>query len=134
MAKTLSKAEICAVVDIRTQIVDVPEWGGSVAIRELTAAERDAFELSLTVTAADGTRKVDVSNMTARLSAACIVDPDTGDRLFSDAEVRELANKSGVALQRVFRAAQALNGMGAGAVEDAEKNSAAAPSGSSPSA
>lgn len=130
--KTLTKAEIVGKVDIRTEIVEVPEWGGAVAVRELTGAERDAFEASLMKTDAEGKRTADLSNMRAKLCAVCMVDGETGDRLFSDAELGELANKSAVALNRVFAVAQRLNGMGA--VEDVEKNSAPAPSGSSTSA
>ncbi len=132
--KTLSKAEIVAAVDIHTETVEVPEWGGAVAIRVLMATERDAFEQSLVKTGADGSRSVDTVNMRARLCAATVVDPVTGDRLFGDAEVHELGRKSAVALDRVFRAAQRLNGMAPDSVEDAAKNSAAAPSGSSTSA
>lgn len=134
MTKTLSRADIESANDIRTEIVAVPEWGGDVAVRQLTGAERDAFEASLVRTTPDGKREPDLSSMTAKLVAACLVDGVTGDRLFSDADVERLANKSATALRRVFEAAQKLNGMGAGAVEQAEKNSAAAPSGSSTSA
>lgn len=133
MTKTLSKAEIVAVQDIHTELVPVPEWGGSVAIRHLTAQERDTFEQSLVRTDAKGERSVDADNMRARLCAVCIVDPVTGDRLFGDAEVNELARKSGVALDRVFGAAQRLNGMAGDSVDEAAKNSGAAPSGASTS-
>lgn len=124
----LSKADIIGISDIRTQIVAVPEWGGEVTIREFTGSERDAFEAALVKTKPDGTREADVQNMRARLCAACIVDPVTGDRIFADADLQQLANKSAVALTRIFRAAQALNGMAPDAVEDAAKNSGGAPS------
>jgi hypothetical protein len=134
MSKTLSKAEIVAVQDIRTEIVEVPEWGGAVAVREFTGAERDAFEQSMVKVGADGKRDVDMANMRARLCAVAIVDPDSGDPLFGAAEVAELTRKSGAALDRVFKAAQRINGMAADSVDVAEKNSGAALSGSSTSA
>jgi hypothetical protein len=129
--QTLSKAAIVAVVDIKTEIVEVPEWGGAVAVRELTGTERDAFEQSMVKVGADGKRAPDLTNMRAKLCAWCMVDGITGDRLFSDQDLAELGNKSAVALDRVFRAAQRINGMGG---EDVEKNSAPDPSGSSTSA
>lgn len=134
MSRTLSRADIESANDIRTEIVSVPEWGGDVAVRQLTGAERDAFEQGLVRTGPDGKREADLANMSAKLVAACLVDGTTGDRLFSDSDIDRLANKSATALRRVFEAAQRLNGMGAGAVEAVEKNSPAAPSGSSTSA
>lgn len=134
MGRTLSRAEIESANDIRTEVIPVPEWGGDVAVRQLTGAERDVFETSLVRTTPDGKREPDLANMSAKLVAACLVDGETGDRLFSDADIQRLANKSATALRRVFEVAQRLNGMGAGAVEAVEKNSEAAPSGSSTSA
>jgi len=129
---TLTKDQIVATLDIKTEVVHVPQWGGTVAVRELTGLERDAFEASLLKIGADGKREPDLTNMRAKLCAACMVDGTTGDRIFSDADLGELANKSAAALNLVFEVAQRLNGMGS--PEDAEKNSAAAPSGSSTSA
>jgi len=131
MSRTLTRADIESANDIRTESVDVPEWGGAVAVRQLTGAERDAFEAGLVRTTPDGKREADLTSMTAKLVAACLVDGVTGDRLFCDADVERLANKSATALRRVFEAAQRLNGMGAKAVEDVEKNSATGQSGSS---
>jgi hypothetical protein len=131
MGKTLSKSDIVAASDIKTVEVEVPEWGGSVAVRELNGTERDAFEQSLMKTGADGKRMPDLANMAVKLCAWCIVDGETGDRLFADEHLPELANKNAVALSRVFKVAQRINGMGSDAVEDAAKNSPAAPSGSS---
>ena len=131
--KMLTKEEIISVVDISTEIVEVPEWGGAVAVREMTGLERDSFEQAMVKVAADGKREADLTNMRAKLCAACIVDQATGDRLFSDADLQQLANKSAVALDRVFKAAQSINGMSADSVEDAAKNSPPAQSGSSTS-
>lgn len=130
--KTLTKDQIVAAVDIKTELVDVPEWGGAVAVRGLTGLERDAFEQTMVRVDEAGKRQPDLSNMRAKLCAACIVDGETGDRLFTDQQLAELSNKSSVALDRVFRVAQRINGMGDGA--DVEKNSAPGPNGSSTSA
>lgn len=131
---TLSKTQIQAASDIVTELVPVPEWGGDVAVRMLTATERDVFEQSLIRTGTDGKREPDLANMRAKLCAACIVDGVTGDRLFADHEVDQLGNKSGAVLDRITKVAQRLNGMGADAVDQAEKNSEPAPSGPSTSA
>ena len=132
--KMLTKEEIVAVVDIKTEVVEVPEWGGAVAVRGMTGLERDTFEQAMVKVSADGKREADLTNMRAKLCAACIVDQVTGDRLFSDADLQQLANKSSLALDRVFKVAQSINGMAPDSVEDAAKNSLPAPSGSSTSA
>ena len=37
----LNREQILAANDVKTRIVDVPEWGGSVIVRGLTSLERD---------------------------------------------------------------------------------------------
>ncbi|MFP3890982.1 hypothetical protein [uncultured Ralstonia sp.] len=129
----LSKDQILGASDLPNQTVPVPEWGGDVIIRTMTGAARDAYEASMVVFK-DGQRVADLTNMRAKLVAATLVD-DTGRLLFTAAEeVEALAAKSASVLERLFRVAQDLNGMGAASVEQAQKNSNAAPSGASPSA
>ena len=130
----LSKAEILQVNNLKTEVVEVPEWGGAVTLREFTASDRDAFEAALIRTDEDGKREPDLLHMRAKLCAMCIIDTETGDLMFSLAEVETLGGKSAAAIQRVYRAAQRLNSMGEDAVKEAEKNSATGPSGSSNSA
>ena len=128
----LTKSAILAANDLKTQDVDVPEWGGTVRVRAFTGRERDAFEASMV--RGDGKdRKVDLTNMRARLVALSVVD-EAGQRVFSDEEVDLLGAKSGSALDRVFAVAQELNGLSGADVEALTKNSSAAPSGGSTSA
>lgn len=120
----LSKSEILAAVDLPTETVDVPEWGGEVLVRGLTAAERDAFEQSVVTLNGSGkaaSTKMNLSNIRAKLCSLTIVDED-GERLFSDAEVDVLGRKSAQALQRVFDAAQRLSGLSQSDVEELAKN------------
>ncbi len=131
MTKILSKADILGSHDMRIKTVEVPEWGGSVRLRSLTGAERDAFE-ALLVKDIDGKRVPDLANLRAKLLAATIVDEE--DRqIFSAGDIAALGKKSAVALDRVFNVAQRLNGMSADAVEEAVKNSDSAPAGASTS-
>ena len=131
MKKTLNRDQIVAIQDIKTELVDVPEWGGTVALRELTGAERDAWEAQM-VKVINGRREADLDNLRAKLVAACLVDGETGDRLFDEKTVSQLGNKSAITLDRLFKIAQRMNGMDG--VEEQQKNSSAAPSGSSISA
>jgi hypothetical protein len=129
----LTKASILASKDLKTETVDVPEWGGQVTIRTMTGADRDAFENSLFVMDGNGTRRTDMTNMRAKLVALTVVD-DSGNPMFTLQEAANLGEKSSAALQRIFAVAQALNGMGTDGLAAAEKNSKPEPSAVSTSA
>lgn len=116
----LSKAAILGAPDLPTQDVHVPEWGGDVRIRALTGAERDAFEAHGAKQKGKG-MQLNLQNLRARLVAMAIVDED-GARLFSDADVVALGNKSAAALDRVFTAAARLSGLTPADVQDLTEN------------
>jgi hypothetical protein len=105
----LNKEAILAADDLKTIDVDVPEWGGSVRLRTLTGGERDKFE-SDSVDQRGKSNKMNLINIRARLIALCSVD-ESGQRMFGDSEVTKLGSKSAAALDRLFQAAQELNGM-----------------------
>ena len=122
----LSKTAILAADDLQTEELEVPEWGGAVRVRSFTGRERDAFEASMV--RGDGRdRKVDLTNMRARLVGLTVID-EAGQRLFTDEEVDLLGAKSGAALDRVFAVAQKLNGLSGADVEELSKNSSGVPS------
>lgn len=130
---TLTKDQILEANDLQSEPVHVQEWGGSVRVRTMTGADRDAFEASMITTLSDGTRKPNMANMRAKLVALTVVD-EAGNRVFDVTDVDRLALKSAAALERVFNAAQRINGLGAQAEETAAKNSVAGLSASSTSA
>ena len=128
----LSKTAILAAQDLQTEDVEVPEWGGAIRVRSFTGRERDAFEASMV--RGDGKdRKVDLTNMRARLVGLTVID-ETGQRIFTDDEVDLLGAKSGAALDRVFAVAQKLNGLSGADVDELSKNSSGVPSAVSTSA
>ena len=108
--KTLSRDEILGADDLKSESVKVPEWGGAVIVRELTGAERDAWESSVVKT--NGTKvTVDSQNMRAKLAALCIVD-DEGKRMFTEKDALLLGKKSAAALDRVTDVARRLSRIG----------------------
>ena len=117
----LTKAAILAADDLKKEIVNVPEWGGEVIVRTLTAAARDAYEASMVTRNADGGLVSDMTNMRAKLVAQSLVD-EAGNLLFSPEEVAQLAAKHAGVLDKLADVAQRLSGMGTKAVEEAEKN------------
>jgi len=118
----LSKDQILESFDLTSVEVDVPEWGGSVLVRTMTGADRDAFESSMVTTNADGSRTPDMKNLRAKLVALTLVD-GSNNRLFDSSDIPRLAAKSSAALERVFDVAQRINGLGMKAEEAAVKNS-----------
>lgn len=118
----LSKAQIIQAVDIKSELVSVPEWGGEVLVREFSGSDRDAFEASMVKVNEAGERTADLSNMRAKLVSMCLIDEETGERMFGLDELELLGKKSAAALERVFRVCQRLNGLGNQDVQEAEKN------------
>lgn len=115
--KNLTRDEILKADDIKTEKVEVPEWGGDVFIRTMSGAERDDFEASLIVG-----KKTNLSNIRAKLCALVIVN-DKDKRLFAEKDIFALGCKSAKALDRVFTAAQKLNGITSEEIEELVKNS-----------
>jgi hypothetical protein len=117
---TLDRDSILKQSDLVKQIVKVPEWGGEVWVRGMTAKERDDFEASI-ITRRGSTQVVNMKNVRAKLAAYSICDED-GNLLFSEKDIDELAQKSATALQRIFEVAQVLSGITEEATEELVKN------------
>lgn len=122
MSTILNRAAILAANDLATVTVDVPEWGGAVIIRSMTGGQRDAYETSLMTKDSSGRYSVDTENMRAKLVIFTAVD-ETGTPLFTPDDLPALASKSAAVIERLFVAAQRINGLSKDAVADAEKNS-----------
>jgi hypothetical protein len=120
----LNKEQILQASDIQLKEVDVPEWGGSVYVKGMTGTERDKFESSI-IEMRGSQQRVNMIDVRAKLACYTICD-ESGKRLFTDNEVKELAKKSASALQRVFDVAQKLSGIGADDVDSLLKNSESA--------
>jgi len=120
--KVLSADDILSADDMEVAHVECPEWGGVVAVKTMTGAERDAFEMSMSESNKKGAKKAArLENLRARFIAATAVD-EKGAPLFTSAQVAALGKKSAKALDRCVDAARDLNGMFDSAVEDAEGN------------
>jgi hypothetical protein len=118
--KKITKADIVAFNDLKSETIEVPEWGGSVTIRRMTGGERDAYEADI-FESKGSQLQLKRENFRAKLIARCLVD-DNGERMFSDGEIAALSKKSAAALDRLFAACQRLNGMTGAEQEKIEKN------------
>lgn len=113
MPSYLGKSDILNANDDAYEDVQVPEWGGVVRVRRLSAAEKDAFEASIMDIRQERGRVVErpnLVNMRSKLVARCIVDAE-GQLVFDESDIPALGRKSGAALDRVVAAAKRLNRM-----------------------
>lgn len=122
----LNKDQILQAQDTLYEEVAVPEWGGTVRVKSMTGTERDALESSM-ISGKGKSATVNLVNLRAKLVARSIVD-EAGKRIFDDADIPALAQKSAAALNRVYEVAQRLSGISQDDVDELTKNSEAAQS------
>ena len=116
----LTRDQILAVADIKTEEVQVPEWGGSVFVRGLTGAQRVKFEMK--VVEHRGTKQIwHRENIRARIIVMSVVD-DKGELLFSEKDIKAVSEKAAGALERIFNVAQRLSGLSKQDVAELAKN------------
>jgi hypothetical protein len=115
---TINKQAVFTSQDLKTETVELPEWGGTLCVRTMTGTERDAWEASLSPVDGNGPN---LANLRARLLVKCVVD-DQGERVFADADADALGAKSAAVLERLFAVAQRLNGLAGSSVAAASKN------------
>jgi hypothetical protein len=117
----LSRDAILNAQDLARENVSVPEWGGEVLVQGLSGAQRDAYEA--TIISLRGTNaQMNLINARAKLVARCLVD-EQGQRLFGDDDIKALAGKSAIALQRVYDVAARLSGLSNTDLEELAKTS-----------
>lgn len=103
MSKVLTAAEILAAQDRKRELVEVPEWGGSVYVQEISAADAE---------------RISEAQSIVGFCSLCIVD-ENGERLFSEEDAEALGKKGTAAMRRVMDAVTRINGV---SEEDEGKN------------
>lgn len=107
----LSRNDILNAVDRDTVAVDVPEWGGTVHIRMMTAGERDRWELFVAKNS-EHTR--------ASLAVFTLAD-ETGAPLFTLEDVMSLSGKSCHVMDKLFEIAAKHNKLRKEDLDELEK-------------
>ena len=98
--KFLSARDVLDLPSLVIEELDVPEWGGVVRVKMLTAKERDDFEASMVVMK-KGQPTPNTANARARLVQLAVVDEE-GKQLFTKHDIQTLGNLPAAGLQRVF--------------------------------
>ncbi len=123
--------------DIKSERLAVPSWGVEFEIRGLTGAQRAAMVARATVTTrVDGedVSSVDSKILNPLLIVSSCFDPDTGERVFEDADADAINQKSAEAIDLVTAVVLRLNGMTKEEKKGMEKNSVATDTGAAASA
>jgi hypothetical protein len=120
----LTLDDILGADDIRTEYVEVPEWGGTVRLRSLTGLERDRI-----VNASQ--KDENGPAFYARVVAASLIDDD-GKNIADPSAAAKLVKKNAGALFRVWKACARLSGIGDDALDQAEQELKGVPTADSP--
>lgn len=122
MAKLLTKEEILAAPDLKTKTVEVPEWGGTVKVSQVTAADRCELQGMLLDDTGKPKSAAEINRMmTIGLCAMACVD-ENGNKLFTQADIEAFGKKSSNAIDKIFAAADELNGISASMGDKLAKN------------
>lgn len=113
----LTREQILSADDHKTEVVNVPEWGGEVTVTTMSGTARDKLEAS--VIGKNGGSNL--TNARAKFISASVID-ESGDLMFSEKDIAKLGAKSVAALDRVFEAAQRINRITDADMEDLAKN------------
>ncbi|MGH7206836.1 MAG: hypothetical protein ACREI2_11575 [Nitrospiraceae bacterium] len=105
---TLSREQILASRKDRKPVrLEVPEWGGEVYVRVLSAADQMAISEGLPP-----------SKVPIRILLHCLVD-EGGERIFADGDQDELAREDFPIILRVFSFVAKLNGLSTKELDEA---------------
>lgn len=104
MSEPLSREQILVPVLVHEDI-EVPAWGRTVRVREMTVRERTGFELAVYRSKVTGTE------LRSEIVVRTCTDPATGARLFPDDDAGMLAVTSAKVLQPLYLAALRLSGL-----------------------
>ena len=116
----LNREQILAANDVKTKVVEVPEWGGSVIVRGLTSLERDKALARIM----NDNNQVDLNRLgelRVMIAAMAIID-EQGNPLFTEKDVTALGQKSWSAIERISDAVLEISGLTQNALEQLEKN------------
>lgn len=111
---SVTRDSILSAQTIKTEAVDVPEFGGTVYLRSMNTAERIAFFDTIDSETDTPTR------MGCKLIARCLTDA-SGARLLSDDDAPALEGMDALLIERLAGPANRVNGIDAAARAAAEK-------------
>jgi len=117
-------AQIFAVDDIESELVEVKAWGVTVLVKSMTARDR----AKMVGNAAGSNGLFNLEDVLPDLVIHCTFDPESGEQVFRPTDRDALLAKSAAAIEQIATVAMRLSGMDEDAVDEAGKDSSPTPS------
>jgi len=117
---SISREAFLRPIAVPVEVVQVPELGGTVKVKGMTARGRSEFEKQMQ-TANGKPSKSRQAEVRERLIVASCVD-DAGNLIFTDDDVAAIGNQSAAIVERIVNVAMRLCGMTTSDVEEIAKN------------
>lgn len=105
--------------DVTSEIVHVPEWDVTVAVKSMTGRAR--ARLLKAAAQADGT--MDFEALYPAILIACCFDPGTDEPVFTGADANWLNDKSAGPVERLAQVGMRLSGLSKEAVDEGKGSS-----------
>ncbi|WP_018130716.1 hypothetical protein [Effusibacillus pohliae] len=118
MVANALREKIFAAKDIKSEIVEVEEWGVKLEVRGMTGRARS----ELISSCMDNKGNFDLVKLYPQIVIATVYDPETGEKVFDPADRDALNEKSSGALEKVAQVAMRLSGLDMEAMNQARKN------------
>ena len=100
--------------DVKTAVVEIPEWGGEVTVKGMTGRLRSNLEQKISSNAPHG----DIKMM---IVTSCTLNPD-GTPMFKSDDRKWLIEKAADPIEKIFEGVCKLSGIHDKAVDEAEGN------------
>ncbi len=117
----LNKSQILGVDTLRTMEIEVPEWNGTIAVRELTGAKRDIYEGIMLRSVNSAGNVTSLKGLRAKLIVMSVID-DEGNLMFTDKDLDAITSKSGYVIDRISEQLTTFNHLKEEAAKDDEGN------------
>mgnify|MGYP006883108143 CR=1 FL=1 len=117
---SLNREAFLRPAEVPVELVEIPELGGSIKVRGMTARQRSEFEKQFQ-TASGKQSKTRIAEVRERLVVACCVNDD-GSLMFSEEDISAIGNQAAGVVERIVNVAQRLCGMSNTDVEELAKN------------
>lgn len=111
--------QIIAADDLRSELVEIPEWGVTILVKSMTGAERGRMIDAMT----NKNGQIDVGRAFTDVLIFTAHDPETGERIFAETDRDLLNEKSGSAIQRASEVGMRLSGLMPDSIDEAGKDS-----------
>ena len=117
----LSRDAILGADDFEYESVNLPEWGGEVRVRAMTAQQRARWEGQMAEIHQSNKGFEKFGQAAIQIVVWCVVDED-GKPVFTDKDVAALGRKSSAPISRIREVVMRLSKMGPDDVEAAEED------------